>query len=218
MQDLLDNRKYSKFRRGLGRYTLCERCNNLTGAWYGASFVAWTKQGFEWFDKIGAESAINLPYYIQPLNVLKQVVSMALAMSPKASLKYNREVRGFVLNKTERYLPPRYRVHVYFNMHGQPRFASGMAITRVGDEGGSNYVEAEVALPPFGYCVTTPVGTNRSLADSAGLYEITWFSSYSFGEWTRIHLRIPTRETHEALPLDYRSRPEVDEHRQKVRS
>jgi len=55
-----------------------------------------------------------------------------------------------------------------------------MAITKVGDDGGSNYVEAEIALPPFGYCVTTPGGNYRSLADSTGLYEMTWFSNYSY--------------------------------------
>ena len=29
--------KYSQ--RGAGKYTLCERCNNDTGAWYGSDYV-----------------------------------------------------------------------------------------------------------------------------------------------------------------------------------
>lgn len=217
MQDRLEDREYSRFRKGIGRYSLCERCNNLTGAWYGPAFVQWTKQGFDWIDRLQSTSIISLPYYIQPLNVLKQVLSMALAMSAEASAPYHRDLRQFVLTNRMRHLPQKYRVHVYFNPNGQPRFASGMAITKVGDDGGSNYVEAEIALPPFGYCVTTPVGNYRSLADSTGLYEMTWFSSYSYNEWTNIHLRIPLRETHESFPLDYRSKSEVAAHEEKVK-
>jgi hypothetical protein len=203
MRDLMEGRSYSRFRKGIGSYSLCETCNNLTGGWYGEAFVHWTKQGFDWLDKLNDNSLINLPYYIKPLNVLKQVLSMGLAMSPEASIDYHRDLRQFVLNRMARHLPPRYRVHVYFNPNGVPRFASGMAITKIGDDGGSNYVEAEVALPPFGYCVTTPVGSYQSLADSFGLYEITWFSDYQYNEWTNIHLRIPLRDTPGPFPLNY---------------
>jgi len=92
MQDRLEDREYSRFRKGIGRYALCERCNNLTGAWYGKAFANWTKQGFDWFDKLKTASIISLPYYIQPLNVLKQVLSMALAMSAEASITYHRDL------------------------------------------------------------------------------------------------------------------------------
>lgn len=216
MQDMLESRPYSRFRKGLGKYTLCESCNNLTGSWYGEAFAEWTKQGFEWFDKVKGERVLSLPYYIKPLNVLKQSLVMALAMSAEGSQKFHSDLRRFVLNPRQRDFPPGYRVHVYFTMDGQPRFASGMAIMKVGEGGGANYIEAEVSLPPFGYTITTSVGDYRSLADATGLYEITWFSKYAYDEWTVVHLRIPARETHEPFPLDYRSKVEVEEHRRKV--
>lgn len=216
MQDALQERPYSRFRRGLGKNTLCERCNNLTGGWYGEAFVSWTKQGFDWFDRVKGERMISLPYYIKPLNVLKQCLVMALAMSSEGSLSYHRDLRRFVLNPRQRDLPPDYRIHVYFTMDGQPRFASGMAITKVGEGGGASYIEAEVSLPPFGYAITSSVGNYKSLADATGLYEITWFSRYEYNEWTTVHLRIPARETHEPFPLDYRNKTEVEEHRRKV--
>ena len=218
MQDKIEERPYSRFRRGLGKHTLCESCNNLTGGWYGEAFVSWTKQGFEWFDKVKGEQMLSLPYYIKPLNVLKQSLVMALAMSPESSLKYHRELRRFVLSPRQKYLPPQYRVHVYFNMDGQPRFASGMAVMKVGEGGGANYIEAEVSLPPFGYSITSPVGDYKSLADAADLYEITWFSRYNYDEWAVVHLRIPSRETHQPFPLDYRSRDEIEEHRRNMSS
>jgi len=33
--------------RGMGDYTLCLKCNNDTGSWYGRSFVDWCYQGLE---------------------------------------------------------------------------------------------------------------------------------------------------------------------------
>lgn len=207
MEDHLSDRPagfYSKFRRGLGKHSLCETCNNNTGGWYGGAFVEWTKQGFEWFDKVGGEKMLTLPYYIKPLNVLKQVMVMAVAMSAEVSLHAHRDLRQFLLRPEQRHVPSDYRAFVYFNMKGQLRFTSGMAI--LDTEGkGSDYVMAEIALPPFGYCITRPVGDRRSLAESKGLFDITRFSTFGLDEWARVHLRIPTRETNFPSPLDYRN-------------
>lgn len=206
MQDHLAERPgaHSRFRKGLGKYSLCESCNNRTGAWYGSAFVEWTRQGFEWFDKVEGEKILTLPYYVRPLNVLKQVMVMAVAMSAEVSLAAHKDIRQFLLSPRQRYMPSDYRAFVYFNMKGQLRFTSGMAI--LDTEGkGSDYVMAEVALPPFGYCVTRPVGDNQSLAESKGLFEITRFSNYGYDEWVKVHLRIPTRETNFPGPLDYRN-------------
>jgi hypothetical protein len=211
MQNMLDGHSHSVFRKGLGKQSLCVRCNSETGGWYGKSFAEWSKQGLEWFDKLGDKSLLNLPYYIKPLNVIKQILVMALAMSSEKTLNYHQELRYFVLNKEARYLPPKYRVHVYFKKDGEPRFASEMAIMRIDQKSGS-YVEAEVSLPPFGYCISTPIKGVASLADSQGLYEITWFSRFAYNEWVPIFLKLPERETHEPLPLDYRSKVAVDEH------
>jgi len=43
---------------------------------------------------------------------------MMLAMSLEATLNYHRELRRFVLNKEQKYLPPKYRVYAYFNVDG----------------------------------------------------------------------------------------------------
>ena len=206
MEDHLSDRpnSHSRYRKGLGKYSLCESCNNHTGAWYGSAFVEWTKQGFEYFNKVEGEKVLSLPYYIRPLNVLKRMMVMAAAMSAEVSLDAHRDIRRFLLRPRQRYMPSNYRAFVYFNMRGRLRFTPSMAI--LDTEGkGSDYVMAEVALPPFGYCVTRPVGDRQSLAESKGLYEITQFSNYGLDEWVRVHLRIPTRETNFPSPLDYRN-------------
>jgi hypothetical protein len=204
-QDHLSGWPYSKYRKGLGQYSLCVECNNLTGSWYGEAFVAWTRQGFEWFDKVKGERTLNLPYYIKPLNVLKQAIVMALALSPESSIGPNLELRRFVLRPRQKYLPGDMRVFVYFCMDGEVRFASGMAILDTAG-GGSDFVMAEVALPPFGYCITSPIGDRKSLAEEKGLFDISWFSRFGYNEWTQVHLRVPTRSAAMPFPLDYRNK------------
>lgn len=210
MEDHLSKRAYSRFRKGLGKHSLCEKCNNDTGAWYGSAFVSWTKQGYDWLDKVHGDKVLNLPYYIRPLNVLKQILVMGAAMSAEVSVKAHRDLRQFLLSPRQRHMPPDYRAFVYFGMKGMLRFNSGMAL--LDTEGkGADFIVAEVALPPFGYCITRPVGDRQSLAESKGLYDISWFANYRFNEWTQVHLRIPTRETHFPSPLDYRNLHGVEE-------
>jgi hypothetical protein len=201
----------SKPQKGLGKNSLCENCNKLTGSWYGNEFVDWTKQGMEWLDKLQNKESIDLqlPFYICPLNVLKQIMVMALAMSAEASLDYHSDLRTFVLSKQQRLFPKKYRVHVYFQKDGQPRFESGIGIMKI-DSGHSNYVEAEVALPPFGYCVSKNIERSKSLVDYKGLYDITWFSEYRYDEWSSVYLKLPKLETHGPVPLDYRSKSEFE--------
>lgn len=204
--------RYSKQRQGMGNYSLCETCNNNTGGWYGDSFVRWTQQGFEWLNKVGAASRLSLPFYLMPLNVLKQILVMMLAMSTPARLNYLEEIRRFVINKEQKYLPPHLKVYAYFNRSGKPRFLSGAAVTRV-DLGETVYVDAEVALPPFGYVVVSSFKPkSRMLPDMLDLYDITWFSEFDYNIWTSVFLRLPVKETHEAFPLDYRTKTEVEEH------
>ena len=210
MQDLFSGRGYSKFRRGVGAYSICETCNNRTGAWYGEAYAEWARQGLEWLDKLETNSILDLPYYIKPLNVIKQVIVMALAMSPENTVHYENELRRFVLNREQKYLQSKEKVYVYFSHDGQPRFASGAVIMNV-KSGGGAFVKAEISLRPFGYCICSPVRNTKLLPASQGLYDITWFSEFDYNIWTSIYLRIPLLETHEPFPLDYRTKAEIEE-------
>lgn len=217
MQNMLEGRKNTKFHKGMGKDTLCEDCNNLTGAWYGKAFVDWSRQGLEWFDKTQNAEIPYFTFYIKPLNVLKQVLIMSTAMVADATLSYHEELRAFLLDKYSTALPQKYRAYIYFNADGQPRFATDMVIMRT-DMNSMDYVDAEVSRPPFGYCVTSSTKRReKSLAESQGLCNITWFGNYKYNEESILHLDIPFRETHEPLPLDYRSAHAVKKHREQIK-
>ena len=131
---------------------------------------------------------------------------MGLAMSGNISANKYQKIRHFILNRKEKYIPDRFRVFVYFLKNHTPRFSSGMAIMKIGENGGSDFIVGEVGLPPFGYCITSPVGKYKSLAEIEGLYEISWFSRFSYNEWVKVQLRIPSRNTDMPSPLDYRDK------------
>jgi len=215
MQDALgfSGRKYSKFRNGITRQSICESCNNLTGAWYGTAFVEWTRQGYVWLEKLENRNALLLPYNIMPLNVIKQIVVMMLAMSSFHKHICQDDLRRFAFNRTQKYLPPNFRIYMYFNKGGKPRFTDQELVIFRADLGAIDYVNAEIALPPFGYCVTSTSRKGiKSLAEHQGLYDITRFAHFDYNVWTTVYLTLPIRETHEPFPLDYRHDAEVKEH------
>lgn len=70
------NLRGKKARRGIGAYTLCERCNNQTGAWYGAAYAHFARQGMEYLTPQEKPTLLYYPFRIYPLHVIKQVMCM----------------------------------------------------------------------------------------------------------------------------------------------
>src|SRR5687767_2842842 len=67
--------------RGLGRHALCQSCNGKTADWYGDAFAEWTMQCLCYAERLRGTSTVLLPFTIRPLNVLKQIATMAIAVS-----------------------------------------------------------------------------------------------------------------------------------------
>src|SRR6267142_5142636 len=62
--------------RGAGGYTLCERCNNDTGAWYGTAFVSWAYQAARILALTRGQPSLYYEYHLYPLSVIKQIICM----------------------------------------------------------------------------------------------------------------------------------------------
>jgi len=92
--------KFKKSPKGMGRDTLCESCNNLTGSWYGESYVELANQMNQAINDNIGKSNIEFSCKIKPLNFLKQVVSLLLS-SDQATGVLRKEVlkTNFVLDK-----------------------------------------------------------------------------------------------------------------------
>ena len=188
--------------RGLGDYTLCGRCNNNTGSWYGGAYVKWCVQAKELLVKTGGKPTHQHSFHLYPLRVLKQVVSMFLSVNSVRFATKNPELRKFVLDTKARFLNPRYRFFVYYTTSETYRSMGVNAQLRGG--GGILVCGGEISYPPFGLVM---------ILDSAPLddrhYEITCFSAFDYDDFRVLPLRIPVLPVVGGLPGDYRTRDQI---------
>lgn len=190
--------------KGAGAYTLCAKCNNNTGTWYGHHFVTWCHQGMELLSRSGGKPSLIYMHYVFPLSIIKQVITMFFSVNGEGFRRSNPDLVRFVLNREEKHLPVRYRVYTYFNVEGQLRH---MGVTGSGSFVSSEYrLFSEITFPPFGYLLTID-----STPPDKRLFEITGFRHYSYGEFAVLNLKLPVLPTHLPLPGDYRTLTEIED-------
>jgi len=192
-----------KHNRGLGEYSLCQHCNKLTGSWYGRAYVDWARLGMSYLDRIEKSPSISIPFKIRPLNVLKQIIVMGLALSSGNSDDIDR-LRRFVLNKRERGLPNDFSIYAYLtNKKSTARYMAETISSNI-FTGEMDFILAEVALPPTGFVILGSIPERRSSVRTENLCSINHFARYDYNYWTTVYLRIPIHRIWSPTPLDYR--------------
>ena len=182
--------------RGVGRYSLCEGCNNKTGHWYGKDFVDWCYQGAFLLLRSEGKPSLQYRYHIFPLNVLKQIASMFLSINDEWFCKGNEELARFVANPRVNHLSPTYRFFVHYNISNALR-SVGHSVKANLETG--NLIElSEITFPPFGYVMTldSDPPDNR-------LVEITYFSKFEYREAKDLWLSFPVLPVVGAAPGFY---------------
>ncbi len=190
-------------RRGMGEYTLCGRCNNKTGHWYGGAFVDWCIQGMDILRRAGGQPTLIYPHHIYPLRVFKQIITMFFSANHE-NLRRHGELVRFVLDKERRYLAPTYRVFVYYNNVGRARFSKFSGVLDI--EKGTSVLMSEITFPPFGYVLTL-----ESPPPDPRLIEITHFARSDYDTRLSLPLRLPVLPTHVWVPGDYREHGQIIE-------
>lgn len=191
--------------QGAGRYTLCEKCNNNTGSWYGAAFVKWCHQGMSVLKRTNFRPNTFTLHYLPPLRILKQIVTMLFSVNDKDAFRQAfPELVEFVLNKDNRYLPSKFRFFIYFNTGDKFRY-NGLS-AKADLNTGSVETLTEISYPPFGYVMTVD-----SEPPDESLLEITHFSQYQYDDFKLMDLRPPVLPTATFWPGDYRTKEEVRE-------
>lgn len=192
--------------RGAGAFTLCEKCNNNTGAWYADDFAQWCGQGADVLVRSDFKPRLIYLHYIFPLRILKQIFTMCFSTNSARWRLKHPDLEQFVLDRDRRWLNPQYRVFVYYNAEGCfRRVGNRMAMINLYRGPGVIQV-TEISHPPFGYVVTAD-GT----CPDDRLFEISHFRRYAYDEWEVTPLYLPVLPTHLPIALDYRTRTEIDE-------
>lgn len=188
--------------RGAGAHTLCIRCNNNTGSWYGTHFVAWCYQGMDLLARTGGRPTLIHLNYVFPLSIIKQIATMFFSINGERFRQVNPDLEAFVLDRDRKYLPPRYRFYVYLNGEGRHRALAVAGTLHVPTS--TNRTMTEITYPPYGYLLAfdCPPPDDR-------LFEITHFARFDYGQFDVMELRLPVLPTHTSFPGDYRTKDQI---------
>ncbi|OGQ95774.1 MAG: hypothetical protein A2521_01015 [Deltaproteobacteria bacterium RIFOXYD12_FULL_57_12] len=186
----------------MGYHTLCDKCNNDTGAWYGDQFVNWCYQGMKMLVRASGKPSLIYLNKLFPLPILKQIATMFFSVNSEIFRIPNEEMVRFVMNKNEKYLSPKYRFFVYYNTTGRFRASGSTGLLNVNT--GKISVISEITYPPFGYVMTI-----ASEPPDNRLFEITHFARYDYNEFKEMPLELSVLPTHLFIPGDYREKDQI---------
>ena len=210
--------------KGAGAYTLCENCNNDTGAWYGDAFANFAHQSLAILKHTKGQASLYYPFRIYPLRVIKQITTMFFSVNDDQFRGNHQDLVKFVLNKNEQYLNSDIQILAYLNAGPYMRYAGGSSIATIGsidpDEVSRDTLDnllnqyqrdypkslylSEITFPPLGYVLSFGIEPlDNQLAD------ISFFTKYRYDDWTSIHLKLPVNPVNTWYPGDYRSKEQL---------
>lgn len=215
--------KGKKSQRGHGAYTLCEACNNNTGAWYGTAFAEWAHQGMDIFGHAYRSPSLYYNFRIFPLQVVKQIICMFFSINDDEFGCNHPDLVRFVLNKDECYLHSDLRIFAYYKIGPHGRYIGGASREHIGQDQISRdgiedlirqiqndhekgHVLSEIAWIPIGYVMT--FGTK---APDDRLADISSFAKYRYDDYVSIPLRLPVLPVYSKFPVDYRSHEQINQ-------
>lgn len=172
--------KRMKSNKGLGGYTLCKSCNNLTGDWYARDFASFAQQGMNIISKLQPQPFISGQYQIKPLNVIKQIFTMFLSADKSGHLQSVNGLRDFILNKESKENPKSLKIYLYSNQSPHKRMF-GYSIVYAE---GQIQKWSEINFQPFGYLLA-----EDSEPAHRDMVDITSFCDYPFAEEVKLDLR-----------------------------
>jgi hypothetical protein len=198
----LDDLRGPMSQRGLGAHTLCEPCNNLTGHWYGSAFCHWTYQGMRLLPYFERGEIASAPFRIQPLRVIKQIMTMFASTNGPGFCHSNSWLKAFILQPRLQWWESDIRLWAAFATGDRGRTTGIMA--SMTSESWRTCVLSEIAFPPFVYALTFD-----SLAPDPRFVEISFFSSSGMDDQRELHLPLGRLPIYTPFGGDYRDRETV---------
>lgn len=193
---------------GIGEYTLCAKCNNDTGHWYGGEYTKWARICFEFLQDhhslTESDEAVITLHDVYPLRFLKQVVVCFFSVTPGLAQDFP-ELVQFVLNKEETHIPENCLFFLNFYYGDIPklrRWPIAGKITIFHQEAEmiplTGSVFSEFTHPPFALVMSDKAGFEK-----AG--NITPFAAYDFDQRVKdITLRLRVLRGKSVLPGSFK--------------
>ncbi len=200
----VDNAKRQVFQRGAGAHTLCEKCNNDTGRWYGRDFVEWTYKGLQILTLADGTPSLHYTFHILPLRVIKQIVCMFFSVNSSGVLRNTKpELAKFVLDKQRKYLPDDVRIYAFYAVGSAMRQSPLWGKFKTSGTFRKSLF-SEITFIPFGYVLGFDDPPDSALLD------ISFFARYRYDDYEPLHLRLPVLPVVSYFPGDYRTQKQID--------
>jgi hypothetical protein len=194
--------KYNQ--RGAGRHTLCARCNNDTGSWYGADYVKFTKNIFPLCMQKELESA-NFIVSTYPLRIFKQIMTMFCSACPPEFSQKNLPVRRFLLNRESREFP--HDISLYASLHNvensKAARQSGISALIDFDRGISTF--SEICFPPFNFVMTL----GNTMVPDERLLCINYLRYFNYDDVSDLEMNLTNLSVVTHYPGDYRTLDQI---------
>jgi len=193
---------------GIGSYTLCMKCNNNTGSWYGGEYVKWAHIGQSIAESpLRHEKSVHLVLQkVYPLRFLKQVITcfFSVAGEPSGSLfaRNNPELTNFILDRECKNLSEKYRFFMNLYKRSQSTIlrrypiAAKLNVTFSPGKGiqvNNACVLSEYTHPPFQFVMTEGDLFQGSL-------EISNLKQYGYDEQVDLDLQLQVIDSTNIYP------------------
>lgn len=201
--------KYKQKQRGMGMYSLCARCNNITGHFYGMEYIKFANTIHMLFPEIikKCKSKKNNVAGIEiigmkPLLFAKQVLSMFCSICPNITEK-DPYIIDLLTNKDMKGLDPsKYRLSMFLLNQYKIGYSGIQAqcINGVGIK-----VLATIDAYPFGFVLEFDPKENMVLQE---LDITSFFNDYDNKEYN-MNFGLPILERNNIFSCDYRTKEEI---------
>jgi len=197
---------YKNQQQGMGKYTLCQMCNNNTGSWYGDDYRIVAQVIHSILSK-----PIDPKYQafgireIHPLRFIKQVLSMFCSINNFDDTRIN-AIRQFVTNKDAVGLDAsEYRLCMYLTKSNLVKYAPLSVVLSLGESGCEAMALSEITAYPLGFLLYfNPTDTFHY----DGL-DITHFADCKYDDVADIQMPFCIYEMNDFFPTYYRSKEEI---------
>jgi hypothetical protein len=187
---------------GVGYYSYCSQCNTLLGHRYVNAYKDWVLAASQLMHKNDYNKYEYRIVEQSPNKILKQIVSMFIAIHEPEFTDANPELLAFVKDENSKTLSDKYRIFMYLNTEGMMRYNVVSAVLKISPPGA--IVCSEITYPPYGYVLTFDHKAKQPI-----LADITYFKDYEPNALTHLDLVAFRLPTFLPISLDYRSKEQI---------
>lgn len=195
--------KYQNQQQGMGRYSLCQECNNNTGSWYGDAYITFARTAHTAIKNRTTEDPDGIGFKdMYPARIINQVLSMLCSINSPDRPQFE-ELRKFVLDKDAVGIDKsKYMLCMYFTETTLYKQAGFSVLLRESAYGFESMAMTELTAYPFGFILYfNPTETWPYHGT-----DITSFADFGYDDKAIIEMPWKIEEMNDIFPEHFRSR------------